>query len=386
MAKLFRRDSLRGPSFALPESGARQFLPEPGPHRGLPESGPRQRLPEPGLHQRVPEPGPHRGLPESGPRQRLPEPGLHQRVPEPGERQRVPEPGTRQSLPLLLPVLLPGWGFSQEIWGPVKAELGPSVWSPDLPGHDSPGYDLPGHDSLGHNSVGHSSPDHDWPDHGWPDHGWPDHGSPEHEDSDQAALWADLPALGAALCAPLAMANVEPVWIGWSLGGLAALAAAAHWSGPQRLVLVAGTPRFVQAPDWSAAMPVQDLEAFAQLLAEDRALLERRFVALCARGAQAPEFLRRVLRASMVAHPASDAGLRAGLDALRAGDLRSVWASIQAPVAAWLYADDALIPGGLSADLQRLRPDAKVVLRSGGHASWRDEPTALVAWLQEMMA
>ena len=53
------------------------------------------------------------------------------------------------------------------------------------------------------------------------------------------------------------------VWLGWSLGGMVAMAAAAM--APERLkglVLVGASPRFVQDRGWEHAMDPEVLEAF----------------------------------------------------------------------------------------------------------------------------
>jgi pimeloyl-[acyl-carrier protein] methyl ester esterase len=53
------------------------------------------------------------------------------------------------------------------------------------------------------------------------------------------------------------------VLVGWSLGAQLALhIAAQHPHKAARLVLIAATPRFVQAPDWPAALPAATLADF----------------------------------------------------------------------------------------------------------------------------
>lgn len=239
-------------------------------------------------------------------------------------------------------VLIHGWGFDPGIWQPLCQALGARrVLLPALPGHGGRG-----------------------------------DGERLADPSDAAcAVEEQLPA-----------GLVEPVWIGWSLGGLVALALAARWRGPQRLALVGATPRFTVADQWHAALEPTALSAFAVELERDRSALERRFAALCAEGAHAPGRLRRQLLVRMGAAPAALSGLRAGLQALDAGDLRTVWAGLDAPVAAWMARDDRLVPAGTADALMALRPDARVHTSDGGHASWLEDPRALAGFVEEVMA
>jgi len=240
------------------------------------------------------------------------------------------------------PVLIHGWGFDPGIWRPVCAALAPHrVVTPALPGH-------------GGRSDGEGLQD-------------PRTAARAVEEQ----LPADL---------------VEPVWIGWSLGGLVALALAQRWRGPQRLVLVNATPRFTRAAQWPTALAPAALAAFAAELERDRTALERRFAALCADGARAPARLRRELLARMNARPAVLTGLRAGLQSLADADLRAIWSALDAPVAAWVARDDRLVPAGTADALKALRPDARVRETGGGHASWLESPQMLAGLVEEVMA
>lgn len=238
-------------------------------------------------------------------------------------------------------VLIHGWGFSRAVWDPVADHLrGLPLWIPDLPGHGA----APGGREL-----------------------------------------EDVRAVGQALTERLPPGTREPIWVGWSMGGLVALAAAARWPGPQRLALVCSTPRFTAERDWPGALKPEDIEAFGQELVRDRAALQRRFAALCARGDPVPGALRRQLLDAMAEHPARLEGLRAGLLALAQTDLRGEWERLDAPVAAWLAADDALVPSGATA-LKALRPDARLEPVPGGHGSWLREPAAMAAFLRGVAA
>ncbi|AHE99635.1 alpha/beta fold hydrolase [Thioalkalivibrio paradoxus] len=239
-------------------------------------------------------------------------------------------------------VLIHGWGFSGAIWDALRTridDLDPLVL--ELPGHG----DVPGGAEL-----------------------------------------ADPRLAAQSLLRRLPAQVREPVWVGWSLGAIVALAAAERWQGAQRLVLVAGTPRFARAPGWPCGMPGAELAAFGVELGRNRTLLERRFAALCAQGGRAPARLRRQLAEQMTARPAVLQGLQAGLDALTRADLRAVWAGLDAPVAAWLGQHDRLVPPETATGLSELRPDARIRLVPGGHAAWLERPDDLARFLREVVA
>lgn len=240
------------------------------------------------------------------------------------------------------PVLIHGWGFSPAIWHDVRAALAPlPVVVPALPGHGGR--------------------------------------------ADGARL-ADPEAAAQAVREQLPQDLVEPMWVGWSLGGLVALALAAGWQGPQRLALVCANPRFTAGPGWTCGLESAALDAFGAELERDRPALERRFAALCADGADAPARLRRALLAQMGAEPATPSGLSAGLQALATGDLRAVWAGLDAPVAAWFARADRLVPDAAVAGLAALRPDARLRQTGGAHASWLEDPEGLAGFVREVMA
>jgi pimeloyl-[acyl-carrier protein] methyl ester esterase len=169
-------------------------------------------------------------------------------------------------------------------------------------------------------------------------------------------------------------------WLGWSLGGLvAARAALASPARIVRLVLVAATPSFVSRPGWPAAMAPGLLEAFAADLQRDYLRTLQRFLALQVRGSEAAEVVLRELRARLLQHgqPASEA-LMAGLDILRATDLRARFAGIACPVLLLMGARDTLVPAAAALPAAELLPNARVELIEGaGHAPFIARPAAV---------
>lgn len=148
--------------------------------------------------------------------------------------------------------------------------------------------------------------------------------------------------------AVLAAAPEQAVWLGWSLGGLVAQAAAL--AAPERvraLVLCNSTPRFVAAPDWDCAQPAAVLARFAAELGADYRATVQQFLALQVQPGAPGRGLLRELRARVFAHGEPDpAGLAAGVEILEKTDLRSRLAGIRQP---------ACVIGGR---LDRLTPPA----------------------------
>lgn len=217
-------------------------------------------------------------------------------------------------------VMLHGWGMNSAVWSgfdPLPDRLAPLPLA--LPGHDGQPFD------AARTSV------------------WD---------------WADD-------C--LGRAPERAVWLGWSLGGLVALAAALR--APRRvaaLVLITATPRFIQAADWRVAMPEETLAQFHDsLLAEPTATLDR-FLALQVRGSEAARETLRKLRAELAARPAPNpAALAQGLDLLRDEDLRGRLPDIRCPTL-WLFGShDSLTPAAVAERIELLMPEAHTAIIPG---------------------
>lgn len=175
----------------------------------------------------------------------------------------------------------------------------------------------------------------------------------------------------------LERAPEQAVWLGWSLGGLVALAAALR--APKRvaaLVLLTATPRFVQAADWRPAMPEQTLEQFHESLLADPSVTLERFLALQVRGSEKARETLRELRAELAAHPAPEpAALACGLDLLRDEDLRARLPDIRCP-ALWLFGThDTLTPAAVAERIELLMPGAQThTIAGAAHAPQLSHP------------
>lgn len=232
-------------------------------------------------------------------------------------------------------LLLHGWGFHSEVWAQCQAALAKRyrVTVIDLPGHGR--------------SIGAEPDDLQ---------GWVER------------LCHDLPAA---------------VWVGWSLGGLVALAAAQRATSKVRgVIAVASSPRFVCAPDWPHALAPEVLDAFADELERDYRKTLTRFLALQLRGDDAGHAELRRLRELMFARPPSPEGLRAGLRILRETDLRMDRPAPVCPVRYILGERDALVPVEVAADLGTAPVS---VIEGAGHAPFVSHPARFLEALNEAL-
>lgn len=227
-------------------------------------------------------------------------------------------------------VFLHGWGLSSRVWAPLLTQLGPAAATAlalDLPGHgDAP----PAGNSL--------------------------------------ASWADTVS---------ARLPDGAVLVGWSLGAQLALHLAAHAPHKvSRLVLIAATPRFVQAPDWPAALPEATLDGFRHDFDTTPDATQRRFTALQAMGDGRRREVTAALNAALT--PADDAhgpALATGLKLLADSDLRPQLAEVRQPVRLLHGCEDRLMPVAAAEWLADALPDARLsVFKDCGHAPLLSRP------------
>ncbi len=194
---------------------------------------------------------------------------------------------------------------------------------------------------------------------------------------------ADLPVMVEQLCAAL---PARATWVGWSLGGLLALAAAQRaGAAVKRLVLIGATPRFVQGVDWPCAMAPETLQQFAADLARDYRGTIHRFLSLQVGGAER-ELLRQ-LRAQAPVHgePHPDA-LRAGLAILEQTDLRGTVRALHAPALVLHGARDRLVPVAAAAHLAQTLPHARLVtLATAGHVPFLSHRAECLSAMREFL-
>lgn len=165
-------------------------------------------------------------------------------------------------------------------------------------------------------------------------------------------------------------APANATWIGWSLGGMAALNAVLHW--PQQIdkvVMVAAQPQFIKSDEWPHATPGNSLAMFTESLVYNTEATLKRFVGLQLRGtAEEKEMLRQV-RAIVDerALPQGEA-LRLGLEILKSANLRPHLNQLQRPLQFILGERDMLVPVQCAEMIHSLMPRAHIDIMPGaGH-------------------
>lgn len=232
-------------------------------------------------------------------------------------------------------VLVHGWGFDHRVFDPWLPRLAPHWQITRL--------DLPGHGQSAPLAAGAGLDD-----------------------------WAD---------AVREAAPEASIWVGWSLGALPLLAAAAQGARPRALLLLATSPCFCRRPDWPHGLPRSELDAMICGLDRDPARTLRGFHALLGRPGAAD---RRALRPwRRRGDPA--AGFAPGLSLLRDTDLRLRLAAIDRP-ARWLAGGrDPLVPDGAAAQAARAMPQATMAYHpQAGHLPFLTHPEWVTDHLQAL--
>lgn len=191
------------------------------------------------------------------------------------------------------------------------------------------------------------------------------------------SAWRGETSLDAMVDAVTAVAPDNAAWLGWSLGGLVAMRAAARQTSHVRALLaVASSPCFVRKPDWHTAMLPQLLDTFASDLAEDYLHTLDRFLALQVRGSEQARSVLKTLQAAMQRFEAPrPEALQAGLQILAGTDLRDTLADIRCPALLVAGERDTLVPPAAMLALQDYLPGAQLETMAGaGHAPFIADP------------
>ena len=224
-------------------------------------------------------------------------------------------------------VCIPGWGMSANVWQPMADVFaGDAIMHmPELPAHAAVHQTTTGSLTQMVDSVGHGQP----------------HGC---------------------------------IVVGWSLGGLIALAwALAKPAQVRRLILVCATPCFVRRPGWETAMPASVFSDFHDRMGADTRGTLQRFCALQAAGDASG---RRVLRELVgMVSTANQDSLDWGLRVLRDTDVRDTLSYIEQPVLVIHGEHDRLVPLAAAEYLaSRVRNGKLVVIPGASHAPFVSEP------------
>ena len=209
---------------------------------------------------------------------------------------------------------------------------------------------------------------------------------PGHGDSPWPPRFDDLGSLAQALAPHLETSSIV---VGWSLGSLAALQLAlAHPAAVRALVLVAGTPRFLNDAHWRHGVDPDVLEEFAERLRQDQEGTVRDFLALQVRGderaMQTLRTLRRRVLDSGSTHPAA---LAAGLEVLKRADLRESLSSISVPALVIAGEHDRLTPVEGSRELASgLRRARFALVEQAAHAPFISHRDVFLREVEQFLA
>jgi pimeloyl-[acyl-carrier protein] methyl ester esterase len=185
-----------------------------------------------------------------------------------------------------------------------------------------------------------------------------------------------------------AAAPHRAVWMGWSLGGMAALqAASATPERVEKLILISCNARFSRSADWPHAMDAHLMVQFAEELELNYEGTLRRFLALQLRGSERERETQRRLRRTLLSGGRPDiAALRDGLAVLRNGDLRAELSRIACPCLLVLGERDTLVPAAAGETMGRLLPRARVtVIPGAGHAPFLSHSSAFLQAVLEFL-
>ncbi|MDI3322788.1 pimeloyl-ACP methyl ester esterase BioH [Pontibacterium granulatum] len=206
----------------------------------------------------------------------------------------------------------------------------------------------------------------------------------------------DLPGLGqspaldrltfdAAVDALLAAAPKRAHWLGWSLGGQLAVAAAAKAPGRvSALVMVASNPCFVARDDWVSAMDTETYQGFKGSLADNPAKTLTRFIMLQTQGAEAGRDSLKMLKQLLKEDRPS--ALAPALTLLET-DARDALVELEIPVLLQFGEKDLLVPVSAVEGCAALNAEAKTAVYEGaGHlpfishtSRWCDDVIAFLS-------
>ncbi len=236
-------------------------------------------------------------------------------------------------------------------------------------------------------------------------HGWAMHGGvfgplTERLASRFEVHVVDLPGHGhsGACDTPLALEAVvdallqrlpRAAWLGWSLGGLFALhAAATRPRAVSGLAMLCASPRFVRDGDaWPHGMSAEIFRGFAAGLRSDSNETLDRFLTLVAMGSADAKAELRTLRAALGARggPAPRT-LADGLALLEHGDLRASLPCLGVP-SLWLagHRDHLVDPRAMHQAAESTPRSVFKIIAQAGHAPFLTDAGALAATLASFL-
>jgi pimeloyl-ACP methyl ester esterase len=203
----------------------------------------------------------------------------------------------------------------------------------------------------------------------------------------------DLPGFGDSECddalqdyditnlidALLEVAPSNSSWLGWSLGGMLAVQAAAR--APQRVknvMTLCSNAKFLANNQWKKGVPSPLYNGFLEGIGNVRVTL-RRFAALTVVGEQKDMLthLKWLQQNTQTPQPSSDV-LKASLELLALIDNRKILSILPQPCLHMLSTDDAIVPHGVSQEYNKINEKHLVsFVPNGSHASLVTQPQSV---------
>ncbi len=241
-------------------------------------------------------------------------------------------------------ILLHGWGMNRHIWHHIRQQLlakckDLQVLTPDLPGYAA---------------------------------------------SDAVEQFFSVDDMARQL-QPVLSEQHKNIVLGWSLGGLVAIAMSKLF--PQRvqqLILVASTPKFIRSNDWPEALDEKLFHDFAHALQTDIGKTIRRFIAIQTMGSQnARKDMKQILKLIEAQGYASKATLANGLDNLLHTDYRQLLPQLPVMPQFILGEHDTLVPARSLQAYARQHQFPLTLISGAGHAPFISHPQVFVQLLLE---
>jgi pimeloyl-[acyl-carrier protein] methyl ester esterase len=181
----------------------------------------------------------------------------------------------------------------------------------------------------------------------------------------------------------------DTLLIGWSLGGMFALALAQQKARGRRLGLISSSPQFIQSKNWQYATSAKTLATFSESLQKNARLTIKRFIALQFMNvpdakAQIITIQKRILNN----HTLDTASLQTGLHYLQTLNLRANCASLNQPVVGFYGKLDNLVPHrAINATENCFAPSqfTTIVAPKAGHAPFLSEPELFKQFLLHLI-
>ena len=177
------------------------------------------------------------------------------------------------------------------------------------------------------------------------------------------------------------------VWVGWSLGGMIALAGAL--AAPERiraLVMVASSPRFSRTHGWRHAMEAETIGRFADRLRDDYGAALWDYLALQFPGVGRNDPRVRALHEAQYAAPPARDAITAGERILLDADLREESAGVRVPSLLVTGALDAMVLAKVAADWNAIWPELVTERIAGAaHSPFNTHPEAFIDALDRFL-